>query len=309
MGARHVGFGTETTVGTAVAATRFFEALTESVQRVPNMKAIEVIRSYSPVDVVMLSQVVRGDVEFLATYNSIGMLLKNLIGSVDTTTGGAVSTHTFPSSAGIPSTDRVGLGLTGEFRRDGSLIWKYAGMKATGLTLTVSPDQEAQIGMSFLGMSETTTGTPSTASFAALYPILPSHVIVTFGSTRIAARSLNLTIANPLDEPVLLGSTSLSKEPDRSGVLKVTGTMEALFENFTDFYNQFDGVSVVDIAIRASDTTHSLAVNLNKSRLIQPTPHNNARERLVATIEFESYKDTTSTENIQFILGNDDATP
>jgi hypothetical protein len=87
------------------------------------------------------------------------------------------------------------------------------------------------------------------------------------------------------------------------------GTVEAYFSSWTDFYNSFDGSSVVDVAIKASRTSESLTYNLNKCRILQATPHAAGRERLIATVEFESYHDTTATESMQVVLVNNDATP
>ena len=103
MGARHIGVGAETTVGTSVAPTRFFEAIRESIRDVPSFKELAVLRAYSAVQIAELTRLIEGDVEIFGNYDGIGILFKNLIGSVQTTTG-SVNTHTFPhTTTGIPS--------------------------------------------------------------------------------------------------------------------------------------------------------------------------------------------------------------
>jgi len=307
MGARHIGVGEETTWGTAVTPTRFYEALSESVQREKSYDEIATIRSFSTRQIITLNDLVKGDVEILANYDGIGVLFKHLIGSVDTT-GTGPYTHTFPASTGIPSTDRIGLGLTLEFRRDGSLVWTYAGAKITGMSHSFGTDQASRMTFSFLAKGETTGSSATTPSYSTLLPMSPSHVTVKFDGTALDAANCVVTVENPVDETFLLGSTSLDKEPDRSDVMKVTASVEVLFDSFTQ-YAKFQNDSDVDVAIEVTNGTESLTYNLNKCRLTQATPHMSGRERLKATYEITSYYDTDATENLQIVLTNNDSTP
>ncbi|RMF18884.1 MAG: hypothetical protein D6760_13545 [Deltaproteobacteria bacterium] len=307
MGARHFGIGEETTWGTAVTPTRFYEALSESVERQKGFDEIASIRSYSTQQIVTLNDIIRGDVEILGNYDGIGLLFKHLIGSVDTT-GTGPYTHTFPASTGIPSTDRIGLSLTLEMRRDGSLVWTYAGAKITGLAHSFGTDQASRMTWSFLAKSETTGSSATTPTWPTLLPMSPSQASISFDGTTLDARSVALTVENPVDETFLLGSTTLSKEPDRSDVLKVTATAEVLFDSFTQ-YSKFQSGADVDVQIKSDNGTESITYNLNKCRITSATPHVSGRERLVATYEITSYYDTTATENIQVVLVNNDATP
>lgn len=307
MGLRHFGIGAETTWDTSVTPTRFLEALTESVQKQIETDEIETIRNLSLRDRVLLNSAIRGSVEILANYDGVGILYEQLIGSVDTTTG-SVNTHTFPANAGIGSADRIGKSLTIEMRRDSSLVWTYAGCKIVSLEHTFGTDQASRMTVDFLGGSETTGTSATTASFPTLLPVSPSHVTVSFDGTSLDARSATVRIENPLDEPFLLGSTSLAKEPDRAGVLRVTGSVEVLFDDFTQ-YTKFDGSTDVDVQIVATNTTESITYNMNKCRLSQATPAVEGRERLSATYEFESIYDTDATENVQIVLVNNDSTP
>ncbi|MBP7570906.1 MAG: hypothetical protein KBA95_12675 [Acidobacteria bacterium] len=306
MGARHFGVGAETTYGTAVTPTRFFEALSESVQTEPEYEAIEVIRGYSTREMALLRKLVRGDVEILANYHGIGLLYQHLIGSVTTTTG-SVNTHTFPASTGIPAADRIGLGLTGEFRRDGSLVWTYAGMKITGLSHSFGTDQSSRMSMTFLASTETTGTSSTTATYSTLAPMKPSHVSVNMSGSNVSATSATITIDNPLDEPFGLGSTAMIAEPDRSGVLKVTGSAELLFTTWTQ-YNYFSAGSDVDIYVIATDTTYSVRYNFDKSRITRMTPHMSGRERLKCTVDWEAFYNSDATENCQIVLVNSDST-
>ena len=310
MGARHFGAVEETTVGTWEAPDHFFEAVSESVQLERNSESLETIRAFTIQQINELNTIVRGDVEMVANYDGTALLFKHLIGSVDSTTGGvAAFDHTIPASTGIPAADRVGLGLSLEFRRDGSLVWRYAGCKITGLTHEMNADATSRLSFGFLGQTETTSASPTSASFPTLLPALPSHVTVTFGSNVMVARSVSLTVENPLDEPFILGQTTVGLEPDRSGALKITATMEGFFTNWTAFYNDFSAFNDVDIAIGASNDTEGILYNIDKAKILQATPHNEGRDRLVATVEIEGYHSTTAVPGIQIIVSNNDTNP
>jgi len=307
MGARHIGVGEETTWGTAVTPTRFYEALSESVQREKAYDEIATIRSFSTRQIITLNDLVKGDVEILANYDGIGVLFKHLIGSVDTT-GTGPYTHTFPASTGIPSTDRIGLGLTLEFRRDGSLVWTYAGAKITGLSHSFGTDQASRMTFSFLAKGETTGSTATTPSYSTLLPMAPAQATVKFDGTALTAPSVVLTAENPVDETFVLGSTTLAKEPDRSDVIKVTASVEVLFDSFAQ-YQKFQDDDDVDVEIVSTNGTESLTYNLNKCRITQATPHMSGRERLKATYEITSFYNSDATENLQIVLVNNDSTP
>lgn len=311
MGKQYLGLGVETTVGTAVAPTRFLEALTESIELVQNFDRIETLRSYSTREVVLLNRDVKGDSEILANYNGIGVLYKYLIGSCDTVTGATVNTHTFPSSAGIPSTDRIGMALTVQVRRGNALFFKYAGMKPVSLSHAFGTDQASRMTWGWLGQSAAfaTTGSDTTSgSYPTLLPISPSHVTISLDGTALVARNCQITVENPVDEFFALGSVDLAAESDRNSVFKVTGSAEATFPNTTQ-YDKFTAGSDVDIAIVATNGTQSLTYNLDKCRLTKATPHLNNRERLIVTYEFETLYNTDATENFQVVLANSDATP
>jgi hypothetical protein len=141
-----------------------------------------------------------------------------------------------------------------------------------------------------------------------MLPVSPSHVSLNFdGGTSLVARSCQITVENPLDEFYVLGSTTIGAEPDRNGVLKVTGQAEVAFSDTTQ-YDKYTAGSDVDVQIVATNTTQSITYNMDKARLTQATPHINARERLIATYTWEAFYNTDATENFQVVLVNTNAT-
>jgi hypothetical protein len=253
---RYVGIGEETTYGTLVAADHFYEALSESLRLERDFETLETVRGFSPIDIVDLTEAVRGDVEMLANFDEIGLVYKHLFGSVDTTDSGSLKAHTFPASTGIPAADRVGLGLSFEVKRDESLWWKYSGCKIVGFSHEGAIGEASRMNMTVIGKAETTSATGTTASFPTFLPMLPKHITVAFSGSSLSARSFSLNVENEVDEPFVLGSGQFGPEPIRASVQRVTGQVEVYFTDFTE-YLYFDGTTDVDVAITINDGTHA----------------------------------------------------
>jgi hypothetical protein len=317
MGARHFGIGEEATWGNATGSSAFIEALSETVQKEISTESVETLRSFAPIDLVPLSQLVRGDVEVLANYNGMNLVFKHLLGSGETT--GPINTtfynHTFPDSQGIPTTDRIGLGLTLEFRRDGALAWRYPGGKITAMSHSFGTDQSSRMTLSWLAKEDQVAPTNfsiTTPSWSDLRPVYPSHVNIKFDGSALYARSVTINVENPIDETFLLGSVGLATEPDRSGVTRVTGSVEVLVSDMVT-YNKYDGATNIDVQVIAQgwsiedNGTLEWVYNMDKCKLTQATPHNTGRERLSATYEFEAIYSSAATENFQIGVINTDS--
>lgn len=304
MGARHFGVGQESTYGTEVTPTVFFEALSESVQNERNYESIETIRSFSVREMALLTSSVKGEVEILGNYLGMGILFENLLGNFTTNASGADYTHVFPNT--IPTTDRIGKSLTLEFRRDGDLSWRYLGCKPISMSHTMGTDQSSRLSVGFLGKAEGTNAT-ATASYPTLSVLKPSQVTtITIGGVSATARQVTVDVENPLDEPFALGSTALAAEPDRNGVLRVTGSAELFMTNMS-FSNLDDGSTDQAIVIASVNNTHSLTYTMNKCRITQSTPHNSGRDRLIQTVTWEAFYNAAADENFQIQLVNSDA--
>ena len=305
--ARHFAVGAETTYGTAVTPTEFVEALSETLQAEPSFEHIKTIRSPSVRKVVQLADIVRGDVVAVGNYQDMGLLLKHLLGSVDSVTSSTTTAHTFPASTGIPATDRDGFSLTGEMLRDGNILWTYAGLKVTGFQLQAAVDSVAQVTWSFLGKSSTaTTGSGTAQSFPTLDVMIPSEITVNVQGSAQDAKSCSISVQWPVDEPYKLGSTTLAVEPKSSDTIEVTGEVVVLFQDMTE-YDLFAAYTDTDLQISITNATESLVINCDKTRITQATPHVDGRNRLEATYQFSGYFNATATPGVQFVLTNDDA--
>ena len=229
------------------------------------------------------------------------------MGTNDTTTAGAPYSHTFPASTG--TTGRSGLGLTCEVKRDTTTkTWRYAGCKITGMSLAASQSQSPQFTFSFLGKSEA-TGTVTSTSYPTFDPMLTGNVSITFSGATMPVQDLSLNVEWPVDEPFAMGASTFAREPSENGTLTVGGTASVIFEDAEmTQYAYFDGSTEVDIAIAITDATHSLTINMNKCVFTAVPVNLSGRERLMGTFNFSSDYDATGTENVQFVLVNDDQT-
>lgn len=302
---RHFGVGLESTYGTPVAPTRFFDVVNESLTRQQNDEEIKTIRTYSTRKYVTLTEWNGGDAEIIANYQDLTILFYGFYGSTDKT-GTTPKTHTFPASTGLgiprPS-------LTAEVRRDtATQTWRYAGQKVVAFGFTGAVDSVPRMTWGFKGTTEG-TGTAATASYQDFDVMLPSHITVSFDGTALDATSVNINAAFSVDDPFVLGSTTFGKEPEETDNLSVSGDVTVLFDSMTQ-YNKFDGATDIDVSIAITDGANSLTFNLDKTRLTAATPNVSMRERLTATYNFTSYYNTDATECLQTILVNDeDFTP
>ena len=303
----YVGAAKESSYGSYVAPTSFLEATSESLKLERAFDMIETFRGFSTREIIELNRIVRGDTEFLANYDGMLWLYKYLIGSTDYTT--ASPQHTFPASTGIPATDRDDLSLSLTVRRDDSLYWRYTGMKPISFNHVFGVDAAQRVTASWLGKDESTQTTGATPTYPTLKPIDPADAsIVLDGGAALAATSVSINIENPLDELFILGSKVLGREPVRNGVLKVTWSAEVIFEDFTAYYNKFDGVTDVDVAAACTNGTETITYNMDKCRILQATPPVSGRDRLKATLEGESFYNTDATENLQVLVVNTETT-
>jgi hypothetical protein len=299
--------GWETAWGTRVVPTWYFEALTESVEEQINFESVETLRGFSPVDLVPLSYLTRGDVEILANYEGITTLYYAMFASNDTGTND--TDHIFPAAAGIPATDRIGKSMTLQFRRDGALTFHYGGAKIVSLSHSFGTDQSSRMNVGFIAANSSEDANPASPSYPTLRPIFPSHANFKIDDATLACRSVTIDIENPLDETFLIGSNTLQREMDRTGVLRVTGTAEVLFENMTQ-YAKYDGATQVSISVECDAGASSdsyLKYIMENCKLTQATPHMSGRERLASTLTWESVWASDAQENLQVLLGNDDS--
>ena len=97
------------------------------------------------------------------------------------------------------------------------------------------------------------------------------------------------------------------RDPGRIAPLIACALVLATFA--TAFYNDFSAFNDIDIAVGATNSTEGIIYTIDKAQLIQATPHNVGRERLLATVEIEGYHSPDAVPGIQIVVSNNDAAP
>lgn len=297
---RFLQIGPESTYDTLVAATIQIEIESEDIRVENELEEIGTIGTYSTRRVERLRKVTRGSFTGFCNYQTVGNLLYYLVGDVDVT-GAGPYTHTIPGSTGYA--DRPSLSI--EVARDSdTLTWKYSGCILTGLTFEFTTDQVVRVTGEIIGSGTEATGAGASLSANDLDFALPTEVTLTMNASAVECRSISLAITRPADEPNELGSAVFTKQPQDNGLVSVAYTVEAFFDDLTE-YNLSANQTDVDVAIAATDGTHSVTFNVDNSRIRQATPALNARDRLMGTYEGLGYFNTDATENMQAVVVND----
>jgi hypothetical protein len=293
---RHVGIAKEVTFNTALAPSDFIEAISEDIKQERETEQLAPLRQLFVSKVVELTKIYRGTVETIANYEDVGPWLKAFFGTA-TTSGAGPYTHTFPDpTPGI--TDRAESWCF-EVLRDTGLNWRYAGGKVISFGVSAATDRAARFTFGCVAASETTPASAA-PSFPAFEPIIPSHISVQFDATNLDARTAELSMEWPVDEPFQLGSTEIQRE-QKDNTLAIAGSVEVYFLDVTE-YTKFTNFTDVDFGLIMTDATLSLTINLDTVKLKQATPAVQERERLVATYEFEAFGEP------EVILINNDVT-
>jgi hypothetical protein len=245
----YVGIAKETTYGTAVAATDYFEImsenLTESIDRFPTRNAFGGF--YEPDDYAGARRVA-GDIVMFGHPVSIGHLLK---AAMNTVSGAAVVSgflHTtkfitvkseFTSGADIfPSQP-----YTLEVHRDVTSSHQYTGAVCNRLQLSLSPNQDLRVTAGFIAkagglIAKTTPTFPGSPTD----PFTFETASLSIGGTATARwESFNLTVNNNLDGILALNASQNIARIRRRGPqeVRISGVLD--FQDVTeylDFKNQ-----------------------------------------------------------------------
>jgi hypothetical protein len=306
---RQVGFGVESTYGTAATITRFYEFLSWNVKKNHNFKDIATLRNYSRLGAIYSGYVAEGNATIAANYNGIGLLFKNLLGNASTATATAepMGTHTFPGTAGILTTDRIGLGLTAEAALESDLVWTYSGMKIESMKLSMKLDEIATIDLGLVAKTAATSTSPTSATYGTFEPFIPSDCYITVGGTELPCTSIEVEWKNPVDRPRIMRAQGLGREPRRSANLEYTVTANVFFEAFTGWYASLDGTTEVALVVTAQKSaSRSLVITTAKAIIEGEEPVAQGWDRLTVPVTLKGNFNTTATENASVVLKNGD---
>lgn len=258
-----IGFVDESTYGTPVTVTRFYEFLNESLKMEIERIESSALRSGSR----MLrsdrwsvgKKTVGGDVTFELANKSFGFLFKHCLGGVATAqpdAGGAptVYKHTFtPGDYPVSMTGQVGRTDTGGTTRP----FTYHGLRVTGWELGCSVGEIATLKLTLLGEDEDTGTALATVSYPASLSLLTFvQGTLTIGGSAADVKSASIGGNNALDGDRYFLGSQLRKQPLENGMRDCTGTFEAEFESLTH-YNRFVAGTEAEIVLLFQGATIS----------------------------------------------------
>jgi len=261
-----LGIGEESTFGTRVAASRFFEFTTESLKLEIDRIWSNAIRSGRRTRhrVHPGAQRVVGDFEVELAPQGIGLLLKHLFGAVNTT-GTNPYTHTFTPGVldGKSLTIQVGRTDLGGTTRP----FDYLGCKIPTWELSAALNALAMLKCSVYGVHEDT----GQSLVSVTYPTGWSPFVFTHGSLTLAAaatdiREFRLAADNGLDlnrHRISATTPSRSKEPKEVNVRNYSGSLVCDWNGLTDYNRFVNGTEAAVVLTFNAGASAQLVITLN----------------------------------------------
>lgn len=295
-----VGIGKETTWGTAVAVTDYFEIMNEGVtgvyDRFDNRNAINA--RYEP-DRQRGILRVSGGVSAAAFPIVLGHMMKAAMNTVSGTTvlSGFLQNHRFVSPQGDFAADCASQPYTLEVHRDVTSSFRYSGMVMNRLQLSVAPNQPLMIGADWIGQDHNLIAA-SAVSFPGS-PVEPfafdSCSISLGGSATSRIEAFQLSVDNQLEGIPTLNNSALIARIRRRGpqLVRVQGTLD--FQDVTEFLDFKNGT---ERALKVSFfTAQSFNTEIHIPRMVYTAYPANIRGRERLTVAFQGECKFLTTSN------------
>lgn len=319
-----LGFGAETTWGTAVTPTRFVEFNEEGLTREPTFlepTGLRVGTKYKRASRVRVSrQTVSGDVTLDLATLGMGLLVKHMLGST-VTTPTQIGVTTAYKQVHTPG-DFRGLGLTVQVGRpepSGTVQpFTFVGCKVGSWEFSLEDGETPNLTLSVDGKSETTATALTTASFLAGSTVfdfsqatlkLGGTASTASGETSITGGTAVSTVVNSFscsgeapmaNERYGIGNAGLKSEQLENDTPTITGSLGAefskaelydLFSNNTTTALQFDLTGAV---IGAGPDTFLFSIIMPAVKLKAAAPNVGGPDVVAMSTDFEAYSDETN---------------
>jgi hypothetical protein len=305
-----VGFGVESTYGTPVARTTFFEFMSEGVKLDQGREARSSLRGRSRNRRGQKKHAVAGSIETQMQVNGMELLLKHAIGS-DVITGTNPYTHTFSLTRALP----VGLSL--EVNRDSSNIgatssFLYDGCQISKMTLKHAVGDFLKVTWDLVGEGDSSLVAVSTPTFAVFTGFDWPDFVCTINSVNVNVKSLDeLVLDNNLaTDRYNLGANKrkgLGGNGNRSISAKITVEFASLVElNYWRAQNNY-AVSLQWSAVIAAQTC-ALTINFLNAEFTEGEPNVSDAGPITLQLAFDAYISSVEGDEIAVTLINTTAT-
>lgn len=323
MNLHQMGMAEESTYGTFVAPTRFFEILPgETLERRQTILQSNGIRAGNlyrrGANRAIVKDDAGGSVDFEVWTNNFGLLFKHMLGD-NVTTANPLATayqHTFEPG----SLDGLSMSWQKGIENDGGTAtpFSYTGVKVASWTLSNSVDEILQLSLELDAKEEITSESLAVASYPANAKFFHfQQGTVEIDDTIVAAIStFEVTGTNALDnERYFLGSAGKKAEQRENDFRTITGNFTADFINTTEVYDRFTADTSAKIEL-IFDTgveietgyTEKVHVTLNDCRFTGETPKAASADVAEISAPFEAIKPAAG-EAISILYQTTDTLP
>lgn len=306
-----IGYGEESTWGTAVTVTRFWPLVQESVDS-PKIDQIESAGIIAGQKVLKSQQwalgrvSVGGNVGHEIYTPGLGVLLKHMFGSIATEAADDLYEHT-----ATPGT-LDGKGLTFQIGRPqvGGTVtpFTHAGGKITSWEAAFKEGEFATLGLEMVAKSVVTGTALATPSYpSGLVPLHYASTGATLDGSPFKATSVTVAGANGQKVDRRFIGTREIDEPKEEDLRAYTGTIAAEWDSQSQ-YDDFVAGDEVAFSVASTQGDHSLTIAGN-IRYDGGAPKVGGRQVLTRDLPIKFVATTTDASAISAVLINGDATP
>lgn len=302
-----IGFGEESTFGTAVSPTKFLELQSEGLKGIHTRIPKPSLRRVSHDRRMNSKKSVEGSFEFYVGKTGGELLLKHALGSV-LTTGAGPYTHTFSLADALPT------GLTFHVNRDAAALgagtaWRYEGCQISKLTIAQKVEDMLTMTPEILG--------EDWANLAVATPTFPTGGIfdwsnisaLNFGvvgatvDIKAKCTEFEITLDNGLAaERYKLGSR-LRSGFGRGTNRKVSGKLTLEFTDLVE-YAFYRDLTVAEMAITWTSGADSFQILIPTAELDAGDPETADAGPRLLTLEFSAFMKTAANDELSIVWIN-----
>jgi len=308
-----VGFGTETTYGTAVVPSRFYEFRSESIsmtqERIESaaLRRSDFQRGWQPG-----IRGADGDVEFELGTVGFGFLFQQALGGVATAQPDAAGAPTVYEHTLTPG-DMTNQSMTVQVGRD-DVPFTYPGCKVGSWSLSCSVGELALLTMTLVARDEVT----ATGMATATYPTGNQLLSFVHGSLEIAGVPLmvseaSVEVDNGLDPDRRALGSSLRRNPLRTAFRNATGSFQADFDDLTLYNRYVNGEeAALTLAFEGSEIAAGFPAGIYITANVRfdgDTPTVGGPEEIRQTMSYKAFPTGTDASALTVMVRNAEATP
>lgn len=310
-----LGIGQESSYGTAVARTNFFEINDEDIAVEENK-----IESAALASVGIRSTKVKqggisagGSFSYDMQYAGAERLFKHVFGQIsssqpDVTSNPTVWDHTFTIADELPT------GLTVEVFRDTDNFttepqksFLYSGCLITSLNLSCTVDDLLKCSFQIMGKDEGRAA-KSTPSYNSSELAVYHQGTLKWNNHDVEVENFSIDINNALEARPKLGSR-FTRQPKRSGKLSVSGSFVAEFtrwDEYDDFRNDTNRELILQFIgpTLSGSYKYQLTITLAVAKILGHRTVNRAPGRLTMEISFKAYRTDSAGEIVAVMRNN-----